>query len=74
VTSFAPRPLYPRGRGRRYPFDRGLGGLLNRSGRLGEEKNWIKFKNVSYEIKIAYKLLNIAMHSAFVVLLVGYVV
>jgi hypothetical protein len=33
------RPLYPRGKSSRYPFDRRLGGPQSRSGRGGEEKN-----------------------------------
>jgi hypothetical protein len=31
--------LYPRGESFRYPFDKRLGGLLNRSGHYGEKKN-----------------------------------
>jgi hypothetical protein len=38
VVSFTPRPLYPRGKRPRYPFDRTLGGPQSRSGRRGEEK------------------------------------
>jgi hypothetical protein len=33
VVSFTPQPIYPHGRGPRYPFDRRLGGPQNRSGR-----------------------------------------
>jgi hypothetical protein len=39
VVSFMPPPLYPQGKGPRYPLDRGLGGPQSRSGRCGEEKN-----------------------------------
>jgi hypothetical protein len=38
VVSFTPRPLYPRGKRPRYPFDRRLGGLQSRSGRCGGKK------------------------------------
>jgi hypothetical protein len=36
---FTPRPLYPQGKSSWYPLDRRLGGLKNRYGRGGEEKN-----------------------------------
>jgi hypothetical protein len=39
VVSFTPRPLCPRGKSPRYPFDRRLGGPRSRSGWCGEEKN-----------------------------------
>jgi hypothetical protein len=39
VVSFTPRPLYPQGKSPWYQLDRRLGGLQNRSGRAGEEKN-----------------------------------
>jgi hypothetical protein len=38
MVSFTPRPLYPRGKSSRYILDRRLGGLQNRSERLGEEE------------------------------------
>jgi hypothetical protein len=38
VVSFTPLPLYPQGKGLRYPLDRRLGGPQNQSGRRGEEK------------------------------------
>jgi hypothetical protein len=38
VVSFTPLPLCPRGKSRRYPSDRRLGGPQSRFGRLGEEK------------------------------------
>jgi hypothetical protein len=38
VVSFTPRPLYPRGKGPRYPLDRRLSGPQSQSGRRGEEK------------------------------------
>jgi hypothetical protein len=39
VVSFTPRPLYLQAKSPWYPLDRRLGGLQNRSGRGGEEKN-----------------------------------
>jgi hypothetical protein len=39
VVIFRPVPLYPRGKGPRYPLDRRLGGAQRRSGRCGEEEN-----------------------------------
>jgi hypothetical protein len=39
VFSFMPQPLYHRGESPRYPLDRRLGGVQNRFGRGGEEKN-----------------------------------
>jgi len=39
VVSFTIRPFYPQGKSPRYPLDRRLGRLQNRSGRGGEEKN-----------------------------------
>jgi hypothetical protein len=41
VVNITPRPLYPRGKSPRYPFDRRLGGPQNRSGRRGEDKNLV---------------------------------
>jgi hypothetical protein len=38
VVSFTSLPLYPRGKSPRYPLDRRLEGLQNRSGRRAEEK------------------------------------
>jgi hypothetical protein len=38
VVNFTPRPLYPQGKGPRYPLDRRLGGPQSRSGRFGEVK------------------------------------
>jgi hypothetical protein len=38
VVSFAPRPLYPRGKSPQYPLNRSLGGPKKRSGLHGEEK------------------------------------
>jgi hypothetical protein len=39
AVSFAPRPLYLRGRRRQYPWNRRLCGTPNHRGRFGEEKN-----------------------------------
>jgi hypothetical protein len=39
VVSFAPQPLYPKGKSPRYPLDRRLGGSQSRSGGCVEEKN-----------------------------------
>jgi hypothetical protein len=39
VVSFAPWPLYPRGKRPRYPLERRLGGPQSRFERRGEEKN-----------------------------------
>jgi hypothetical protein len=39
MFSFTSRPLNPRRKSSRYPLDRRLGELQNRSGRRGEEKN-----------------------------------
>jgi hypothetical protein len=39
TISFTPQPLYPRGKSRRYPLDRGLGGPQSRSECYGEKKN-----------------------------------
>jgi hypothetical protein len=39
VVSFTHRPLYPRGKSRRYPFDRELNGPQSWPERGGEEKN-----------------------------------
>jgi hypothetical protein len=39
VVSFTPRPLRPQGKSFWYPLDRRLGGLQNRSGHSGEQKN-----------------------------------
>jgi hypothetical protein len=39
MVSFTPRPLYPQGKGPRYPLDRRLGGPQSRSGHGDEEKN-----------------------------------
>jgi hypothetical protein len=38
VVSFAPLPLYPRGKSPRYPLDKRLGGSQGRSGRRREKK------------------------------------
>jgi hypothetical protein len=38
VVSFTPQPFYPRGKSRRYPLGRRLGGRQSRSGRYGEVK------------------------------------
>jgi hypothetical protein len=38
VVSFTSRPLYPVGKSKQYPLDRGLSGSQNRSGRCGKEK------------------------------------
>jgi hypothetical protein len=38
MVRFTPRPLSQRGKSRRYPLDRMLGGPQNRSGRRGKEK------------------------------------
>jgi hypothetical protein len=39
VVNLMTRLLYPRGKSRRYPLDRGVGGLRGRSGHCGVEKN-----------------------------------
>jgi hypothetical protein len=39
VVSFAPQPLYPRGKSPWYLLHKRLGGPQSRSGRGGEEKN-----------------------------------
>jgi hypothetical protein len=47
MVSFAPRPLYYRGKSLRYPLDRRFGGPQSRSGRRGEQKvsfsSWMNF-------------------------------
>jgi hypothetical protein len=41
AVSFTPRPLYPPGKSPWYPLDRRLGGPQSRSGRCGEEINFV---------------------------------
>jgi hypothetical protein len=50
VISFKPRPLYPQGKGPRYPLDRRLGGPLRRSGHSKKREillNWESNPNSS---------------------------
>jgi hypothetical protein len=50
VISFTPQPLYPRGKRPRHKLIRRPGGLQNRSGRGGEEKNFLSLPGFEHLI------------------------
>jgi hypothetical protein len=55
VIIFMPRPLYPQGKITRYPLDRRLGRLQNRSGRGGEDRNSQPPPGIEQNIKLNLK-------------------